>query len=110
LTTSGAADGAFVSKVVRSTLRSRVADGVYETLLDGMELEELKLNTSIHIGHYLFLDSEYTWWQCGRSYLCRVIDMMHMGYVDEVIFGKEVVERVPILVREWIRTARERSQ
>ena len=29
----------------------------------------------------------YTWWQCGRSYLCRIIDMLHMGYVDEVLFG-----------------------
>ncbi len=80
-----------------------MADGVYETLLDGMELEELKINEGIHIRHYLFLDSEYTWWQCGRSYLCRVIDMMHMGYVDEVMFGKEVVERLPALIQEWIQ-------
>ena len=59
------------------TFGSRVADGVYETLLDGMELEELKLSEKIHVRHYLFLDDEFTWWQCGRSYLCRIIDMMH---------------------------------
>lgn len=38
----------------------------------------------------------------GRSYLCRIIDMMHMGYVDEVLFGKEVVERLPKIVKGWI--------
>jgi len=83
------------------TFGSRVADGVYETLLDGMELEELNANEKIHIRHYLFLDDEFTWWQCGRSYLRRVIDMMHMGYVDEVLFGRETVERLPALVKEW---------
>lgn len=27
--------------------------------------------------------------------------MLHMGYVDEVIFGKEVLSRLPELVHEW---------
>jgi hypothetical protein len=27
--------------------------------------------------------------------------MLHMGYVDEVLFGSEVVERLPTLVKEW---------
>ena len=88
-----------------TTFGSRVADGVYETLLDGMELEELNLSEKIHIRHYLILDDEFTWWQCGRSHLCRIIDMMHMGYVDEVLFGREIVERIPILVTEWIDAA-----
>ena len=92
-----------------TTFGSRVADGVYETLLDGMELEELNATAKIHIRHYLFLDSEFTWWQCGRSYLCRVIDMMHMGYVDEVLFGRETVERIPALVAEWVATARSQT-
>ena len=83
-----------------------MADGVYETLLDGMELEELNTSEGIHIRHYLFLDSEFTWWQCGRSYLCRVIDMMHKGYVDEVIFGRETVDRLPALVSEWVQLVR----
>jgi hypothetical protein len=85
-----------------TTFGSRVADGVYETLLDGMELEELNSSEKIHVQHYLILDDEYTWWQCGRSYLCRIIDMMHMGYVDEVLFGREIIERIPTLVAEWI--------
>jgi len=90
------------------TFGSRVADGVYETLLDGMELEELNMSEKIHIRHYLILDDEFTWWQCGRSYLCRIIDMMHMGYVDEVLFGLETVERIPALVAEWVAAARSR--
>ena len=92
-----------------TTFGSRVADGVYETLLDGMELEELNASEKIHVRHYLILDDEFTWWQCGRSYLCRVIDMMHMGYVDEVLFGRETVERIPLLVGEWVDAARLRA-
>lgn len=91
------------------TFGSRVADGVYETLMDGMELEELNASEKIHIRHYLILDDEFTWWQCGRSYLCRIIDMLHMGYVDEVLFGREAVDRVPALVTEWVAAARRHS-
>lgn len=91
-----------------TTFGSRVADGVYETLLDGMELEELRKNESIDVKHYLILDSHYTWWECGRSYLCRVIDMLHMGYVDEVLFGKEVVQCLPDLVDEWLEILKKR--
>ncbi len=91
-----------------TTFGSRVADGVYETLLDGMELEELRENESIDVKHYLILDSHYTWWECGRSYLCRVIDMLHMGYVDEVLFGREVVQRLPELVDKWLEVLKRR--
>lgn len=93
-----------------TTFGSRVADGVYESLLDGMELEDLRNAEGIHVRHYLMLDARYTWWDCGKSYLCRIVDMLHMGYVDEVLFGKEVVSRLPELVTEWVRLARkERS-
>ncbi len=85
-----------------TTFGSRVADGVYETLLDGMEIEELFDHEGINVLHYLMIDAHYTWWDCGRSYLCRIIDMLHMGYVDEVLFGYEVVERLPKLATEWV--------
>lgn len=106
-------DGAFPSAVnptsiweikeyyYTTTFGSRVADGVYETLLDGMELEELHEHENIKVAHYLMIDSHYTWWECGKSYLCRIVDMIHMGYVDEVLFGYEVIERLPTLVKEW---------
>jgi len=115
-------DGAFPSSVnpvaiweikeyyYTTTFGSRVADGVYETLLDGMELEELAEHEKIDVKHYLMVDDHYTWWECGRSYLCRLIDMLHMGYVDEVLCGYEVIERLPNLVKEWVGFLREQSK
>jgi len=91
-----------------TTFGSRVADGVYETLLDGMEIEELKEHEGIDVKHYLIIDAHYTWWDCGKSYLCRMMDMLHMGYVDEILFGYEVIERLPAIVREWVALARSR--
>ena len=58
-----------------TTFGSRVADGVYESLLDGMEIEELREHEQINVLHYLMVDSHYTWWECGRSYLCRLVEM-----------------------------------
>jgi hypothetical protein len=92
-----------------TTFGSRVADGVYETLLDGMELEELREHEAVDVKHYLIIDARYTWWDCGRSYLCRIIDMLHMGYVDEVLFGREVMERLPALVKEWVALVKARD-
>mgnify|MGYP001560334866 CR=1 FL=1 len=83
------------------TFGSRVADGVYETLLDGYEIKELTSGGGDSIGHYLIIDDYYTWWSCGKSYLCRMVDMIHAGYVDEVIFGKEVIKRWPEIVKKW---------
>ena len=93
-----------------TTFGSRVPDGVYESLLDGMELEEIRETEQIDIKHYLMVDAHYTWWDCGRSYLCRIFDMMHMGYVDEVLFGREVAERLPSLVKQWVKTAKARDR
>jgi len=113
-TLSRRVDGAFPSAInpkaiweikeyyYTTTFGSRVADGVYETLLDGMELEELHEHEEIKVLHYLMIDAYYTWWVCGKSYLCRIIDMLNMGYVDEVLFGYEVIERLPIIVNEWV--------
>jgi len=93
-----------------TTFGSRVADGVYETLLDGLELEELREHEKIEVKHYLMIDDYNTWWNMGRSYLCRIVDMLHMGYVDEVLFGYEVVERLPYIVKEWTKLAQERLE
>ncbi len=112
-TLSRRVDGAFPSVVnplaiwevkeyyYTTTFGSRVADGVYETLVDGMELEELEAASNRKIEHIVFVDDHFTWWVKGRSYLCRWIDILHMGFVDEVIFGREVLSRVPELAREW---------
>jgi hypothetical protein len=84
-----------------TTFGSRVADAVYETWLDGLELKEVKENLDIHVEHYLIIDDHFTWWGLGRSYLCRIIDMLHMGILTEAIFGKEVITRLPIIVQNW---------
>jgi hypothetical protein len=86
-----------------TTFGSRVADGVYETLVDGMELQELESVSKIKIYHVLFIDDHNTWWMMGRSYLCRLIDMLHMGFLDEVIVGREALSRVPELAQDWKR-------
>ena len=91
-----------------TTFGSRIADGVYVTILDGMELKELMDSSGTRIRKYLVIDAYHTWWSMGISYLCRIVDMMHMGYVDEVIFGREVVDRIPKLVVEWIHAYNER--
>ena len=93
-----------------TTFGSRVADGVYESLLDGMEIEELREHEGIDVKHYLMVDDHYTWWDCGRSYLCRIIDMLHMGYVDEALFGWEIMHRLPALVKEWVVLAKKRQR
>ena len=93
-----------------TTFGSRVADGVYETLLDGLELEELREHEGINAEHVLIVDSHYTWWECGRSYLCRMIDMLNMGYVDEILFGREVTERLPDMAADWAKKLRARGE
>lgn len=85
-----------------TTFGSRVADGVYETMLDGFELNIARNESDRKIEHILFIDAKYTWWDLGKSYLCRMIDILNMGLVTEVVFGKEIIERVPRLVKNWI--------
>lgn len=84
-----------------TTFGSRVADGIYESMLDGMELAELQEHEGIHIRHYLIVDDHFTWWTKGKSYLCRIVDMLHMGLIDEALFGREVLKRWPSIVKGW---------
>ena len=114
-------DGAFPSTVnpiaiweikeyyFTTTFGSRIADGVYETLLDGMELAELKKSENIFVHHTLIIDAYDTWWPQGRSYLCRIIDTLNMGYIDEVLFGREVVEELPKIVDSWVKEYHKRT-
>ena len=88
-----------------TTFGSRVADAIYESQLDGMELMELRKAERIQIDHYLFVDSHRSWWGQGKSYLCRLIDLLNMGLVDEVLFGSEVMQRLPQLVAQWVQRA-----
>lgn len=87
-----------------TTFGSRVADGVYETQLDGFEFKEIFERTGRKIYHVLFIDAYYTWWMKGKSYLCRLVDSLNSGVVDEVIVGEEVFDRWPELLRDVIHS------
>lgn len=89
-----------------TTFGSRVSGGVYETLLDGLELEEMHEHEGIECEHLLIADALECWWADGRSYLCRMIDSLHMGYVDEILFGKEIETRLPALTKGWVAKVR----
>ena len=73
-----------------------------------MEIEELREHESIDVKHYLMVDAYDTWWKLGKAYLCRMFDMLHMGYVDEILFGREVVEEMPRIVAEWVNLLEQR--
>lgn len=83
-----------------TTFGSRVADGVYETQLDGFEFKELFDRSGRKVYHVLFIDAYRTWWIQGKSYLCRLVDAMNSGVVDEVIVGREIFTRWPDLLHE----------
>ena len=83
-----------------TTFGSRIADGVYETQLDGYELNEIFNRTGNKIYHVLFVDSYPVWWEQGKSYLVRLVDILNMGLVDEVIFGREVLTEWEAILRE----------
>jgi hypothetical protein len=115
-------DGAFPSTVnpiatweikeyyYTTTFGSKVSDAIYVTFLDGMELQELRANTDLSFCHYLMIDAHDAWWNDGKSYLCRIVDLLNMGYADEVLAGHEVIERLPDLVKEWVWTYNSRNQ
>lgn len=48
------------------------------------------------------VDDYNTWWNMGKSYLCRIVDMLHMGLLSEALFGREVIDRIPVIVAEWL--------
>lgn len=74
-----------------TTFGSRIADGVYETRLDGYEFDKFSAIANKRPLHILFTDSYSVWWEQGKSYLCRLIDMLNEGSVDKIYFGKEVL-------------------
>lgn len=85
-----------------TTFGSRISSGVYETQLDGYEALKIKNETGVNVKHVFMIDSYQTWWLKGIPYLCRTIDMLNMGLVDEVILGKEVIKRWPIILNETL--------
>lgn len=85
-----------------TTFGSKISDGVYITALDGYERLEVESATGVRVEHLIMVDAYETWWSMGKSYLCRFVDLINMGLVDEVMFGREVVRRIPEVVPGWL--------
>ena len=84
-----------------TTFGSKISDAVYISQLDGHERHEIVDATGQPIDLYLFVDAYGTWWSKGKAYLCRLVDAVNKGVVDEIVVGKECVEAIPRLVRSW---------
>lgn len=78
---------------------SRIADGVYVAGLDGYELNELR-SVGLEVKHYLFVDAR-EWWDKGKSYLCRIVDLVQGDLLDAAFCGREVVSQWPATISEW---------
>lgn len=81
---------------------SRVADAVYEAELDGYEFNSIYDRTGQKVHHVMFIDSYYTFWRLGKSYLCRFVDILNMGLLDELIVGREVLTRWPEILKDYV--------
>jgi len=83
-----------------TTFGSRIADAIYEIMLFHEELNTLHEETGREVELYLMTDG-YEAWQKGISYICRIVDILNMGYIDAAIFGEDVFTQWPDIVGEW---------
>lgn len=83
-----------------STFGSRVADAIYEMMLISQEEGMLREETGREIELYLMTDG-WTAWKKGVSYICRIIDILNMGYIDGAIFGDDVLDDWIQVVKGW---------
>ena len=81
---------------------SRVADAVYEAELDRYEFNEIYDRTGVQVHHVMFIDSHYTFWELGKSYLCKFIDTLNMGLIDDLIIGREVLTEWEKVLSEFV--------
>ncbi|CEI30259.1 Protein of unknown function [Propionibacterium freudenreichii] len=84
-----------------TTFGSKISDAVYITALDGYERAEVEAVTGVPIDHLIIVDAYDTWWVKGKSYLCRLVDLVNMGKVTHLICGREAVRELPLLAAEW---------
>ena len=87
----------------------RLFNGGKPTQLATDLLDYFTVRSRVDVKHYLMADAHFTWWKCGKAYLCRMFDMLHMGYADEILFGREVVEEMPRIVSQWVDIHRQRN-
>jgi hypothetical protein len=83
-----------------TTFGSRIADAIYEMMLFSEEAQTLQEETNQELDLYLMTDG-YEAWKKGVSYICRIIDILNMEYIDAAIFGEEVFTQWPDIVNSW---------
>lgn len=84
-----------------TTFGSKISDAVYIADLDGYERDRVELATGNRVHMVTMIDSYSTWYRQGPAYLCRLVDMLHRGAIDDLIVGREVLNEIPFLVKEW---------
>ena len=91
----------FKSYYYATTFGSKISDAVYIASLDGYERDEIFNNTARRIYTTLFLDAYSVWLKQGKSYLCRIVDLLHRGLIDDLVIGAEVLTAIPKMVKKW---------
>ncbi|VEI13886.1 DUF7687 domain-containing protein [Trueperella bialowiezensis] len=86
-----------------TTFGSKISDAIYIADLDGFERQVVERETGTQLSLTLFVDAYSTWMDQGKSYLCRIIDLLHRGAISNLIIGSEVVTAIPSLVNEWLK-------
>lgn len=114
-------DGAFPSTVnpvamweykcyyYTTTFGSKISDAIYIADLDGYERANAEKATGMPINLTLFVDAYSTWMEQGKSYLCRMVDLLQRGAVDNLVVGREVVTAIPEVVPEWLASLEARE-
>lgn len=84
-----------------TTFGSKISDAVYITALDGYERKDVESVTGVAIDHLIVVDAYDTWWVKGKSYLCRLVDLVNMGRVTHLLCGREAARELPFIAAEW---------
>ncbi|MDK9339741.1 hypothetical protein FAM23853_000979 [Propionibacterium freudenreichii] len=84
-----------------TTFGSKISDAVYITDLDGREIGEVSDHTGRDMQYLMMIDAYDTWWIKGKSYLCRLIDLLNMGRLDHLLVGREVLDQLPEIAASW---------
>lgn len=115
-------DGAFPSTVnpvalwefkcyyYTTSFGSKISDAVYIADLDGYDRSNAEKATAMPINLTLFIDAYSAWMEQGKSYICRAVDLLQRGAVDNLVVGREVIEAVPQLVPEWVEALSKREE
>lgn len=73
----------------------------YNTVIRKGFCKKVDNRTGQRVHHIMFIDSHFTFWVKGKSYLCRFVDTLNMGLIDELIVGKEVLTRWPEILQDY---------